>query len=1132
MAQRWILWTFLFFVSGTFAQEIETPYKSKKITVSKDTIFIEKVSINKAFFKILDKSGNPIDSTNYQVDFKKSTLIFKEGFSSNDSLTIRYLKFPEFLTKTYSIYNDDKVVSKEAGKLYTIKSETKNTFKPFDGLTTSGSISRGITVGNNQNTVVNSNLDLQITGKISDKVSLRASIQDSNIPLQDGGYSQKLDEFDQIFIELFSENWNIRAGDLFLENRQSQFLNFNKKVQGLSTHFTLGTPEKKTDIFASAALVRGQYARSTFTGQEGNQGPYKLRGNNGELYVLVISGSERVYVNGILLERGENNDYIIDYNAGEVIFNSVFPINSEMRINIEYQYTDRNFTRFVTYGGITHEQEKFKIGGFIYSENDVKNQPLQQNLSAEQVVILENAGDDNSLMTAPSAYLDSYSDNKILYKKEFIGAVEAFVFSNDETDELYNVRFTFVGNNLGNYILSNNNTVGKIYEYIAPIAGVPQGNFEPTIPLIAPTKIQIATVLGSYTPTEKTSVDFEVAVSNNDRNLYSDIDDNDNKGVAGKLNANQRIHSGKIDIDAFANIQFIQKDFRSIERLFTIEFNRDWNLTNPLGNQSLISSGLNFNLKKNGFVKYQFEKLDFSETFSGNKHNVSGLLKHKKSVLNTETSILNSDGSYAESKFFRTQNQLKYHFNKNWIGGTFRHENNKETLMSTNALSNLSQRFSEVGAFVGRGDSTKVFVELGYLNRVNDSLQSGFLKKVNQSNSYYLKSQLIKNDQSNLSVFINYRNLKYEDNRENEPSLNSRILYNTNLFKQLVQLTTVYETTSGTIAQQEFTYLEVEPGQGIYAWNDYNNNGIQELQEFEIAPFPDQAKYVRVFLPNQVFVKTNKNKFSQSVIFNGLVWQNETGFKKFASHFYNQTSLLVERKNIRNSNAFNLNPFDSSNEDILGQNNSFRNNLYYNRGKQKHSTTYSYLTNSIKNLLSIGTQENNLRSHQLQYMHLLKKSWLLQLNSSIGTSESISDNYATRNYFINSYELAPKISYLFSKNASLDVFYEFKNQENTINLLEQATQNKFGTSFTFNSEKGFSINGEYAYYDNNFTGNATSPVGFQMLKGLQNGKNGVWRLLLQKNITEYLDININYQGRKSETSNTIHIGNIQLRAYF
>ena len=249
MTKRWILWVFLFFVSGIWSQEIETPYKSKKITVTKDTLFIETVSINKAFFKIIDKSGNVIDSSNYKVDFKKSTLIFKDNFTSTDSLTVRYLKFPEFLTKTYTIYDDTKVVSNEAGKLYTINKETKSNFKPFDGLTTSGSISRGITVGNNQNTVVNSNLDLQITGKISDKVSLRASIQDSNIPLQDGGYSQKLDEFDQIFIELFSENWNIRAGDLFLENRQSQFLNFNKKVQGLSTHFTLGTPEKKNRYF-------------------------------------------------------------------------------------------------------------------------------------------------------------------------------------------------------------------------------------------------------------------------------------------------------------------------------------------------------------------------------------------------------------------------------------------------------------------------------------------------------------------------------------------------------------------------------------------------------------------------------------------------------------------------------------------------------------------------------------------------------------------------------------------------------------------------------------------------------------------------------------------------------------------
>ena len=364
---------------------------------------------------------------------------------------------------------------------------------------------------------------------------------------------------------------------MFLENRKSRFINFNKKVQGLSTNFNFGKEGNQTNVFASAALVRGQYAKSSFVGQEGNQGPYKLRGSNGELFILVVSGSERVYVNGILLKRGENNDYIIDYNAGEIIFTSLFPITSEMRINIEYQFSDRNYSRFVTYFGASHERDSWSIGSNVYSESDLKNQSLQQNLSAEQAQILVNAGDDNNLMTAPSAYLDEYSENKILYKKEIVDGVETFVYSNDPNEVLYNVKFSLVGEKQGNYELSSGIAIGKIYQYIAPIGGIKQGNYEPITRLIAPTKIQIATVFGKFNPSEKTTVDFEAAISNNDLNLFSTIDDNDNQGLAGKINAKQRLFTRKWQVDAFANYQFVQKEFRTIERLYTIEFDRDWN---------------------------------------------------------------------------------------------------------------------------------------------------------------------------------------------------------------------------------------------------------------------------------------------------------------------------------------------------------------------------------------------------------------------------------------------------------------------------------------------------------------------------------------------------------------------------
>lgn len=1114
------------------AQEINSLYKTKKIAISKDTIEIEKVSINPSFFKLETKNGKPIDSTFYKIDFPSGKLIFNKNAPISDTLVVQYLQYPDFLTKTYSIYSDEVIVPNEDGNLYKVNREVKK-FIPFDGLNTSGSITRGVTVGNNQNTTVSSNLDLQITGKISDKVSLRASIQDSNIPLQSGGYSQKLDEFDQIFIELFTDNWNIRAGDLFLENRQSRFLNFNKKVQGLSTHFTFGGEENKTDIFASAALVRGQYAKSSLTGQEGNQGPYKLRGNNGELYVLVISGSERVYVNGILKQRGENNDYVIDYNAGEVTFTSLFPITSEMRIVIEYQYSDRSYTRFVTYAGANHEAKKWSLGGYLYSENDVKNQPLQQNLSAEQVQVLQNAGDDVNLMNAPSAYLDTYSENKILYKKVTVNGVEVFEYSNNPDDELYNVKFLLIGNNLGNYILSNSVSIGKIFQYVEPVNGVPQGNYEPVVRLVAPTKIQIATVLGKFNPNEKTLIDFEVGVSNNDLNLFSNLDDDNNKGLAGKLNFKQRLLSKKWNIDVFGKYQFIQKDFRTIERLFNIEFNRDWNLTTFSGNQSLLVNGLDFVLPEKGKLTYQYENLSFTESFSGNRHSINGFFKLKNWNITQNGSYLKSNGSIASSTFARNQSQARYNFKKNWIGGVFNLEDNQEKNKITNQLSALSQRFSEYGAFVGRGDSTKVFVELGYLHRVNDSLQNGYLQKVNRSNSYYIKSKLIQTDKSDLSVFVNYRDLKYTDNtRQNEPSLNSRILYNDRFFNQFLQTTTAYETTSGTIPQQEFTYLEVEPGQGVYTWNDYNNNGIQELEEFEVAPFPDQAKYVRVFLPNQIFLKTHQNKFSQSLTINPNNWQNETGLKKVASYFYNQTSFLIERKIQRNGNNFDLNPFSTSDTNLLGLNTSFRNSLFYNRGKQRHSTTYTFISNRIKSLLSAGSQESKNSSHQLQYNHLVRKTWLFTFATKTIETSLTSENYASRNFEVLGYQINPKVSYLFNKNASWDVFYEYQNKENQIGTLDKLLQSRFGTSFSYASDKRFTINGEISFYQNQFTGDANSPVAFQMLEGLQPGKNSTWRLLLQKNLTEFLDINLNYQGRKSETSQTIHTGNVQLRAYF
>ncbi len=1132
--------TILIFLIGFcgYAQSKTSNYRTKKVAV-KDSIQIDSVSINSSWFSVKTKDNSIIDSTHYTINFSKALLTFKKPIET-DSIIINYLKFPNFLTKTYKQLDDNIIVNNTDNiqKLYTLSqpNDSKN-FIPFDGLTTSGSISRGVTIGNNQNSVLKSELDLQITGKLNDNVSLRASIQDANIPLQESGYSQRLDEFDQVFIELFSDNWSIRAGDIDLQNNKSYFASFSKRVQGLSINANLNGEASKTNLFAAGALVRGQFTTSTFNAQEGNQGPYKLQGQNGELFVLIVSGSETVYVNGIPVKRGEDKDYIIDYNAGEIIFNSTFPMTSEMRITVDYQFSERNYSRIVAYGGGHYESEKLKLGVSVYSENDAKNQPLQQNLSDDQVQILSNAGDDRSQMVASSEIQEVLNDNRILYKKEIIGGVEAFVFSNNPDDELYRVTFTQVGTNQGDYILSSINAINNIYEYV----GSSLGNYAPIVQLIAPTKLQVAVVNGSYKPTDKTNINFEVAGSKNDLNLFSNINDNDNDGFAGKFKIAQTItkKDSLWHLSAFADGDFIQKNFKTIQRLYNAEFSRDWNILNPLGNQQLLKTGLQLTHPEKGGVNYQFEHLEFSENFNGNRHVATVNLSLNKFNIASNSSFLNTESDSNTSTFLRSYNTMTYGMKKSWIGTRLAIENNEQKDIATSILTPLSQKFKSYEVFVGIGDSTKVFAEVGYKNRVNDSIRNNELQKVNTSNTFYLDSKLIQNTNTNLSLYANYRTFKNTfdtsttPSTSDEQSINSRLQYNQKLFKQIVQWHTVFETNSGTLPQQDFTYVEVEPGQGTYTWIDYNNNGIQELEEFEIAQFQDQGIYIRVLLPNRVFIKTHQNRMSQTLTINPAQWSvSEHKSKQFWSHFYNQTSYLIDRKIKRNGNSFNLNPFKNDANNQLGLQLNFKHVFFFNRGKQHYTTSYTHLKNTSRNILSIGFIENSLKSHQINFNHKIVESWLINVIAAFDENESISENFASKNYNFDETRLNPKLSYLFNDNSRFDVFYQYASKNNTIGNLESLKQQKYGASFSFSNKQQSAINGEFNYFSNAFEGNPNSPVSYQMLEGLQPGKNFTWSLLAQKKLTNFLDLNLSYFGRKTETSKTIHTGSIQLKAYF
>lgn len=1111
----------------------------KKIKVSGDTIQVDSTSINPNFFEVYDAGQTRIETDQYEVDFSnaKLRLNFPEKYKGT-FITVVYLPFPDFMTRYYTAFDPGLIVPRvtNESRLYSTQTKTgKKYLKPFEGLHTSGSLSRGVTLGNNQDAVVNSNFNLQIEGMLSEKVGIRASITDNEIPLQSGGFTQRLDEFDRVFIELFSDKWSLTAGDVDLIDTDSYLMRFQKKISGVLAKGKLEHASGETDFFASGALVRGKFRSYKFNGSDGNQGPYKIIGQDNQPYIIMISGSERIYANGVLLKRGENFDYIIDYNTGEITFTSLYTVTSNLRFTVEYQLSEQNYTRFLTYNGVKFESDKLKLGVKYYNESDSKNNPIDQSLSNEQQQILAEAGNDKSKMIAPSNEPATYNENRILYRKVFFNGVEVFEYSNDPDEALFQVSFSFVGENNGDYVIQTTLAAGRVYAYVPEVNNEKQGSYLPVIQLVAPEKLQIIDFEADYSPNDKTLVESELAISDNDQNLFSDLDDQENKGLATKLTWNQNLIDKAWKLNSNLSYEYFSKNFRSVERIRNVEFSRDWNIIqeeiDDKSEQQYLVAGLHFSSDTLGSVHYFYENLTLGDNYKGNRHNLTAHIRSGGTRFRLDGSMMKNENGLTKNSFDRLYSQLTQSISKFWLGAKFNYENNKMKNTLNQELNPLSHRFSEVEGFLGVGDSTGVFTEIGYNYRATDSVQVSSLEPVNKAGTFFIRSRLIQNTNTDLSVYATYRKVK-NVYIPDEEALNGRVNYRQRIFGDFIVLNTNFETRSGTLPQQEFSYVEVEPGKGFYEWIDFNKNGIQELDEFVTAQFQDQAIYVRVLLPTVNFIKTNQNKWSQSLNLNASSWKNKDGFRGLLSHFANQTYFLIDSKTRRDQSEFSINPFVPDDADLLGLDQNFKNSLFFNRGLQKMSMVYTFLNYRKKTIYSFGDQDVTLKSHQFQFIHKLGSFWLFDLDAGINQNKSTSNSYSNRNYLLDNYTLRPKISYLHDKNTRLEILYTYKDKNNQLGDMETLKMHVLGANFQYADKQRFSVNANANLYFNEFRGNTNSPVAYQMLEGLQPGTNLTWLLGMQKRLTSFLDLNLNYSGRKSEDTKTIHTGNVQLRATF
>ena len=1111
---------------------------------------IDTLSIYPSSFVVL-KGKDTLKASAYEIDFLSAKFRLIE--ESTDTLTLSYQVWPFDFTKQYlkrdtTLIFQGRPISER--DLFKIEANTADpTLFGGNEITKNGSISRGLSFGNKQSLGINSALNLELSGMISDNLKLTASISDANIPLQADGNTNKLQEFDQVYIQLSNDQFKLITGDFWLSKPSGYFMNYKKRGQGISSEFQGKTVnDAKWFTQNSVALSKGKFNRQIIQGVEANQGPYRLRGAENEPFITILSGTERIYIDGKLLMRGQEFDYTIDYNTSELIFTSRHLITKDIRIVAEFQYSDQNYARSLLQSATRLELKKGQIWFNAYSEQDAKNQSLQQDLSSAQKYDLSLIGDDLSQAVVNSIDSIGYSENQLLYQLiDSLTYDSVLVFSVDPALAHYRASFQFVGQNKGDYVLDSYNALGKVYKWVVPVSGIPQGDFSPNRSVITPKQKQMVSAGMQFQVSPTMRIETESALTTNDQNTFSRLDAKDDQGFSNRSKLVQQIPLKKdqwqaVSFETYLDFEYLSRSFSPIEQYRKVEFDRDWNTRNKnfIGQQTSILAGLKLADKQKGLAKLEAQNYSIGSDFNGSRMFSEGNWKQSGWYANWDASALTSTASTANgnNSFVRHRVDLSKQLGNIKLGYKDDHERN--VFRADSLMSNPSYQFFDYQFYLSNADSTRYQYNVYYRERLDQ--RSDSIQLVNVAKARTAGAELSWNHLKNqrLTILSAYRSLKIVNPvllpQTPENSLVGRVDYEGRFFKNALTVNTFYEVGSGLEQKRQFQYLKVNDGQGLYTWIDYNNDGVKDLNEFEIAQYIDQASYIRVFIPSNEYANTFSNEYNQSLFWRPeRIWNDQNTWKKVLAKFSDQARLRMQRK----INEFNLesafNPFfnDIANTSLVSSTITMNNSLFFNRMGKIFTAEYQVQQNDTKNLLANGQDARSQKSQEILIRWNVHPTFSIESSAKTGTKSSLADYTSGRNYAYTYRQVQQSLIYQGSTNSRYALTGRISNKKNgAVYGGETCMLKELGLTWKQNQTEKGGFQGEFKWIQLNYTGSTQSAIGYELLESLKPGTNYTWTISYQRTLSKNLQMTLQYSGRDTGTSRTIHNGSMELRAFF
>src|SRR5690554_2295747 len=825
-ARRLFLMFFLVFCGFFSSQGQQVNCQWMSVDLASEGFILDSLSVVEQSISVKDNHDRPLP---FKFSLTTNRIRIEADSTDSDAVEICYTTLPYSLHKVYSKRTlteeyDSTVLFQDYRRSASEEFNFKEEIFPNSNLNKSGSLTRGISFGNTQNVFVNSSLNLQMEKQLTDDLNIRASITDQNLPFQPEGNTQQLQDFDNVLIELYNEKMSLSAGDVVFLQRQSEFLKYRKNVQGLLFTSDYGLKNNwKASTQVGASIAKGKFGSTNLEVLEGVSGPYRIKGPQNERFVIIMANSEKVFLDGKELKRGFNHDYIIDYNQGEITFTSTVVITQYSRIRIDFEYAERNFSRSILTANHIQENDKISFYLNFYREQDNANRPLFTELSDADKKLLSEVGNDLEAAVVPRVDSVAYDPSRILYKKSIVVNMEGgeeiyYEYSTDPANAFFSISFSQAGAGRGDYRRKQQLGNGTIYEYVAPINGVPQGDYTFHSILPAPNKKQMMTAGTRIKVGAFEQVYTEVALSDTDVNLFSDADRSEDKGFAVKSGvvSNRELKSLEgYKLNSLAELEYNSATFSFIDRYRDIEFDRDWSLLQQdldiASVEKLFTAKVEAIKDSKNVAAYQLNVRNRADVLSGiqQQFKLNQQLGSRISLVN-DLFLLNSNIHDLKSQWARYNGLVEYRSKVMVPGYRFTIDRNKTLHAASDTVIGSAMNFLEHQIFLKTND-TLSYSFFGNASWREDRFPVAGILVPNTkafTTNYGLQRKFGRHEVKGTFTYRKLRHLSRE--MQEETTLMGRLDYISSLFDNNLRNELSYAIGNGRELRREFIYLTVD----------------------------------------------------------------------------------------------------------------------------------------------------------------------------------------------------------------------------------------------------------------------------------------------------------------------------------